>query len=93
MASKNRADEGVEQETAGELDGFTFVFDGLEQRWEEHAQRHGGSVAENVSSGIDYLVTGDDPDQANLDDACAYDVPTLGEYEFEELVRAKQADS
>lgn len=95
MASKNRTDERVEQETGSELDDLTLVFDGLfsQRRWEELVQYHSGTVAGDVSSNADYLVIGDDSEQTTRDAAYEYDVPAITEHEFKDLLRAKGVDS
>ncbi|ELZ06794.1 BRCT domain-containing protein [Natrialba aegyptia] len=95
MSSKTYANGGAEQDAGGELDGLTFVFDGSTSKrdWAELVERHGDTVAREVSSSTDYLVVGDDPEQPELDDACEYDVPVITEYEFGDLLQTKGVDS
>ncbi|WP_306054350.1 NAD-dependent DNA ligase LigA [Natronococcus wangiae] len=79
-------------ETGGsELEGLTFVFTGsLEDVTRDEAQEtvevHGANATGGVSGNTDYLVVGESPGAAKLEDAEENDVSVLDEDEFRELL-------
>ena len=88
--------EGVEPqaaETTGgdELDGLTIVFTGsldgyTRSEAQELVEARGGSATSSVSGNTDYLVTGENPGTAKVEDAETEGVERLSEDEFEALL-------
>ena len=90
-------DEGIKPESAErtkELEGVKLVFTGSLEGYSrreitEMMEKHGADVTSSVSSETDYLIVGDKPGEAKMEDAEKNNVEVINEAEFREKLMDK----